>query len=322
MTSPRVVVVGAGIIGLTSAIRIAEAGHDVAVLARDLPLETTSALAAALWYPYSAQPPDRVLGWAKQTLSTLVAESADPDAGIRVMDGLELRAEAGEPWFMSALTAEVGFAHFREVPAGYADGWQMRLPVVEPSIYLPWLVKRLEGLGGTITRTAINSLPDDALVVNCTGLAARSIADDDAVTPARGQILRISPIAGVDAWLLDHTEEETPVYVIPRSRDIVVGGTATVGSFDTQPNEFDATGILERAIRLVPALADATVVSTVAGLRPTRRAVRLETEARSGGGHVIHNYGHGGAGWTLAWGCAAEVVQELEQLTSRISLPG
>ncbi len=56
----RVIVVGAGVVGLTSAVRLLEAGHRVDVVARDLPLETTSAVAAAIWYPYRALPRDKV----------------------------------------------------------------------------------------------------------------------------------------------------------------------------------------------------------------------------------------------------------------------
>ena len=56
----RVIVVGAGVVGLSCAVRLLEAGHRVDVLARDLPLETTSAVAAAIWYPYRALPQDRV----------------------------------------------------------------------------------------------------------------------------------------------------------------------------------------------------------------------------------------------------------------------
>ena len=52
----RVIVVGAGVIGLSCAVRLLEAGHRVDVLARDLPRETTSAVAAAIWYPYRAWP--------------------------------------------------------------------------------------------------------------------------------------------------------------------------------------------------------------------------------------------------------------------------
>src|SRR6187549_758632 len=60
----RVIVVGAGVVGLSCAARLLEAGHRVDVLARDRPLETTSAVAAALWYPYRALPQDRVTAWS------------------------------------------------------------------------------------------------------------------------------------------------------------------------------------------------------------------------------------------------------------------
>ena len=59
------IVVGAGVVGLTCAVRLLEAGHRVDVIARDLPRETTSAVAAALWYPYRALPRDQVLAWSR-----------------------------------------------------------------------------------------------------------------------------------------------------------------------------------------------------------------------------------------------------------------
>src|SRR5690242_4446824 len=67
----RVVVVGAGVAGLTCAVRLAEAGHEAHVLARDLPPETTSAVAAALWYPYRALPQDKVTAWSARTYDVL-----------------------------------------------------------------------------------------------------------------------------------------------------------------------------------------------------------------------------------------------------------
>jgi len=45
------------------------------------------------------------------------------------------------------------------------------------------------------------------------------------------------------------------------------------------------------------------------GLRPSRKEVRLEIESLSSGRWAIHNYGHGGAGVTLSWGCADEVTR-------------
>jgi D-amino-acid oxidase len=47
------------------------------------------------------------------------------------------------------------------------------------------------------------------------------------------------------------------------------------------------------------------------GLRPVRPSVRLEAEALGGGRRLLHNYGHGGAGVTLSWGCALDVTAEV-----------
>ena len=316
MAATPITVIGAGIIGLTTAVRLAEAGFDVAVIARDLPLETTSAVAAALWYPYRAGPPDQVLTWARTSFWTFLADADVPDSGVALVEGLELRSSPGLPWFSSALPDVAGFRHIADVPPGYNEGWQMRLPVIEPRRYLPRLVRRLESLGGSLTRMAVTHLPDHSLIVNCSGLASRALADDLSVTPVRGQVVRVERVAGVDAWLLDQTDEEKLVYVVPRANDVVVGGTATVGEFDQASDPQVATAILERAVRLVPPLAGAAVLGTAVGLRPARPTIRVATTQRPSGGTIIHNYGHGGAGWTVAWGCAAAVVIE----TSRLGL--
>jgi D-amino-acid oxidase len=73
-----------------------------------------------------------------------------------------------------------------------------------------------------------------------------------------------------------------------------------------------AEAIRERCIALVPALKDATVLEHKVGLRPGRKEVRLELEPLANNRAVIHNYGHGGAGFTLSWGCAAEVADRAE----------
>ena len=86
----RVIVVGAGVVGLTSAVRLAEAGHRVDVLARDLPRETTSAVAAALWYPYLALPQDRVTAWAARSYAVFADLAADPATGVRMQAGTEV----------------------------------------------------------------------------------------------------------------------------------------------------------------------------------------------------------------------------------------
>ena len=296
---PRVIVVGAGVSGLSCAVRLLEAGHRVDVLARDLPLETHSATAAALWYPYRAFPPDRVLGWAAASYDVFARLAADhPQAGVRMVPGTEvLNGADPQPWWASAGPS---LSAVEPVPEGYAAARTFTAPVVEMPVYLPWLATRVVALGGTITRLPLQALPPGGdVVVNCAGLGARLLAADLKLAPVAGQVLHLEQ-RGLDRWWLD---ESGPTYVVPRSRDVVVGGTATDGEWSRTPSAEVTRDILERACRLVPELRGARLLLARVGLRPARPAVRLERDGR-----VVHCYGHGGAGVTLSWGCAEEVV--------------
>jgi len=310
----RVLVVGAGVVGLTCAVRLREAGYDAHVLARDLPPETTSAVAAALWYPYRALPQDKVTAWARtsyEVFATLAAE--EPAAGVLMRWGTELLRVAGsEPWWRAAVPQVVTAD---EVPEGYAAGWRLPAPVADTSTYLPWLVTRLESLGGTVTRTWLGGLPTEGVVVNCSGLAARALTGDESLRPVRGQVVYLAQV-GLTEWLLEQSDERALTYVVPRESDVVVGGTAEEGSYDPRPDPQVAEEILGRARALLPELKAAEVRGHRVGLRPARPEVRLEAvpHADGGPGGVVHCYGHGGAGVTLSWGCADEVVAEVRRL--------
>lgn len=294
----RVIVVGAGVVGLTCAVRLLEAGHRVDVVARDLPLETTSAVAAALWYPYRAAPHDRVTAWAATTYDVLAGLADDPRTGVRVLPGTELlREHAPDPWWRSAVPS---LARETALPPGYADGWTFASPVVDMPVHLRWLTARLEELGGTLTRMNLFALPDDgALVVNATGLGARHFGADPSVQPVRGQVVVVEQV-GVERWTLDGAGL---TYVVPRTHEVVLGGTDVEGEWSRTPDPDVAAQVLHRATALVPELEGARVLRHKVGLRPARPEVRLERA-----GDVVHCYGHGGAGVTLSWGCAADVV--------------
>ena len=130
----RVIVVGAGVVGLTCAVRLLEAGHRVDVVGRDLPLETTSAVAAAIWYPYRALPQERVTAWSRTSYAVFEALGApevyggSPESGVRLLEGTEVFAERqGEPWWRSAVPA---LDRETSLPNGYRDGWTFTAPVV------------------------------------------------------------------------------------------------------------------------------------------------------------------------------------------------
>jgi D-amino-acid oxidase len=298
----RVLVVGAGVIGLTCAVRLLEDGHRVDVVARDLPLETTSSVAAALWYPYRAYPFERVTAWSARSYAELGRLAGVEDTGVRMLAGTEYhRATTPDPWWREAVPTLTRASDLR---SPYADAWSFVAPVVEMPTYLRWLTARLCDLGGTLTRMALSALPTHAdVVVNACGLGARLLSDDASVQPVRGQVVYVDQV-GLDRWALDGSG---PVYVVPRSADVVVGGTDDEGVWNRTPDPETGRRILERATELVPELAGARVRWHRVGLRPARPSVRLEAE-RIGGRRVVHCYGHGGAGVTLSWGCAEEVA--------------
>lgn len=298
----RVIVVGAGVVGLTCAVRLLEAGHRVDVVARDLPRETTSSVAAALWYPYRALPKDRVLAWSRTSYAVFDAlADTDPECGVRMLPGTEvLRGPQPDPWWRAAVP---GMELTHAVPAGWTDGWSFTTPAAGMHIYLGWLADRVTELGGTITRLNLAALPA-GLVVNCSGLGARLLGSDRTVVPVRGQVVYVEQV-GLDRWWLDNSG---PTYVVPRERDIVVGGTDVEGEWSRTPSPATAEDILARASRLVPELRGAKVLRHKVGLRPVRPAVRLERV-----GDVVHCYGHGGAGVTMSWGVADEVVTLLDR---------
>ena len=305
----RVIVVGAGVIGLSCAVRLLEAGHSVDVVARDLPLETTSAVAAALWYPYRAYPYERVTSWSRRSYTEFATLAGVDDTGVAMVPGTELhRTRTPDPWWRDAVPTLTRVSAF---PPPYADGWSFVAPIIEMPVYLRWLAQRVESLGGTLTRMALAALPDQAeVVVNATGLGARRTADDPSVMPVRGQVVYVEQV-GIDHWWLDGA---VPTYVVPRSHDIVVGGTDDEGEWDRRPDPDVAKLILARAVEIVPELARARVVGHKVGLRPARPEVRLDVQGAGGtaGTRVVHCYGHGGAGVTLSWGCADDVVALLE----------
>jgi D-amino-acid oxidase len=297
----RVVLVGAGVVGLSCAVRLLEAGHRVDVLARDLPLETTSSVAAAIWYPYLAFPQDRVTAWGKTAYAEFARLAEEGADGLVMRRGTELFHETTpDPWWLDA----VPFLDRVQPRTPYVDAWSFVTPVVDMPRYLDWLTHRVYDAGGTLTRMALARLPDAPLVVNCSGLGSRALAGDTSTTPVRGQVVVVEQF-GLDEWWLD---EDGPTYVIPRTDDVVLGGTDEEGEWSRTPSPDVAADIVRRAADLVPDVASMKVLQHRVGLRPARPEVRLERV-----GEVVHCYGHGGAGVTLSWGCADEVLGLLEK---------
>ena len=312
----EVLIIGGGVAGLSTAFVLLEAGYNVLVAARDLGEGTTSAVAAAFWYPYRAYPEDQVTRLAAASLRRFMTLEADPATGVLQRDALEIYPTTTPAPAWSSAAANFHDTPPDLLPPGYACGHSFRTAVVETSIYLPWLADRVHALGGRIEQRSLPSLAaalaERPLVINCAGLDARTLVDDPLLYPVRGQVVRVANPGGLTRVWIDEHSGRGITYIVPRSHDVVLGGSSHDHEEDRSPDPDLTREIVARCATLEPALAAARVLSVAVGLRPARSPLRLALEPHPNARLVIHNYGHGGAGVTLSWGCA-EAVRDLLQ---------
>ncbi|MFF2411394.1 FAD-dependent oxidoreductase [Streptomyces sp. NPDC058092] len=305
----RVVVVGAGVAGLTTAVVLAEAGASVHVIAEQVP-GVTSLAAGAMWGPYLVEPKDKVDQWGQRSLEVFRKLAEDPATGVRLTSGIEASrtAEAPPDW----ATTLPGFRPCdpAELSASFTAGYRFAVPLIDMPLYLDYLLRRLHAAGGTVEQRRLASLAEAglaAVIVNCTGLGARNLVPDPALRPIRGQHVVVTNPGLTEFFSEDTGSSPDLLCFYPHGDTVVLGGTAIDGEGDLAPDDKAAAGILARCAEIEPRLAQVRVLEHRIGARPTRSAVRVEAEYREDGIVVVHNYGHGGAGVTLSWGCADEV---------------
>ena len=309
------IILGCGVSGLSTGIRYLESNpaHTAEIWARHLPPNTTSNIAAAIWYPYRAMPFDRILAWGKRTLDLFYDLATDPATGVSIQEAIEyFRHTPTEPWWHSSIR------HFRylqpqECPPPFAGGYRFETVVIETALYLPYLMRRFQSLGGTIHQREITSLDEPTshapIIFNCTGLGSHTLLGDRELFPVRGQVMRAAKPTSPICYL-DDEEDESGVfaYIVPRSHDCILGGTAPTNNWSLDPDPAIAARILDRCALMNPEVRTLPILEHRVGLRPGRTSVRLESERTPSGSLLVHNYGHGGAGITLSWGCAEEAV--------------
>ncbi len=298
--SPDIVVIGAGVIGLSTAVCVAERGQRVEVRAQRAPTQTTSAVASAMIGPAMAPGGDEAGRRECASISEFTALAEVTNTGVTMRRGrLASREPLPAPGDLEPCAAD-------EVPSGFAGASWATLALVDMPVYLDYLARRLTAAGGRIELRTVTSLPDLAveapLIVNCAGLGARELASDDSVTPVRGQHVIVDN-PGLEEFFIE--APFTPAWAAywPYPDHVVLGGTQSTEDTSTEPDPQVAQDILRRCIEVEPRLAEARVRGHQVGLRPARPTVRLEVE-QIGNSRCVHNYGHGGSGVTLSWGAA------------------
>jgi D-amino-acid oxidase len=308
--SEDVAVIGAGVSGLTCGVLLAERGYSTAIFARETGDQTTSAAAAAIWFPYDAEPARQVAAWSLTTFDMFRELVHDVSSGVSM---IELRvfgrsSDLAVPeWACSLGAQRVAPA---QMPRAFRSGYALTVPLIDTTIYLRYLGQRFVGAGGALhggtTFARITDVPARyATIINCAGVGARELADDEAVGPHRGQV------ALVPRGQLDHAvvcDDPPLMYAIPRQADSVWGGSNTVSDQIT-PDAAERDAIISECARVLGLDVAPPLLGERVGLRPFRAGgVRVQREQLSDGRRVVHNYGHGGAGFTLSWGCAADAL--------------
>ncbi|EEZ98651.1 D-aspartate oxidase [Tribolium castaneum] len=337
-----VAVIGAGVIGLPTALAIQEElgpKAEVIIFTDKLSPHTTGDVSAGLWSPYLLQntPVQQLTKWSKATQDYILKLWKNGDAkttgiSLQLIMALSNKKDYKAPEWLKISLGHSEFTQDRlkyysqrygeEFTGGYAFvGF-----IWEPVRFLPYLEKKFKDRGGQIRMGRVENFAELShfdVVVNCSGLGARSLVPDPGVRPIRGQIARVRAPWQKHTFMLD---TEPGNYVISNEDCVIVGGTHQEDDFNTGIYDNDRDHILTGCRKYLPSLAKAQVIRDQAGLRPGRDQVRLEIEERRIGEKVmkiVHNYGHGGSGVTLSIGCAldaARLVKEAAGLAGQSKL--
>ncbi|XP_058059743.1 D-amino-acid oxidase-like [Anopheles bellator] len=329
----QVVVLGAGVNGLSAAVQLAEHYFGVAnvtLISEEVSPNTTGDGSAGLWGPYycGKTPDHKIVKWSSEThafFHQLWTNGLAGRVGICLQPCMRLTTDPkGYPepaWkeivFGCEKISESDLKRLsKEHGRYYTGGYQFATFTCEPSKLLPYLFNRFTAVGGKFVKSKVQNFDELLekssavdLIVNCSGLGSRDLIGDSKVYPIRGQVARVSA-PWIYEIILDDSDDGN--YIIPNCETVILGGTHQMNDFNRNLSLEDSRFIFDGCERKLPSLKNATVTSEWVGLRPGRDNVRLELDHFRSGNRsvpVIHNYGHGGCGVTLCWGCAKEVIE-------------
>ncbi|KAJ7512529.1 FAD dependent oxidoreductase [Mycena galericulata] len=354
----EVFVVGAGVVGLSTAIRAMEAGFKVTIFAEIFPEDEKTIKFSSSWAG-AIHISDRDEGTNALDLikeEPLIPVMVRPYREYAHVFGLDDQKRND---LLSKRYSDFRTLKSSELPDGVEHGTVFSTIFVDVPKYLPYLMKRFFSGGGRAFRTTLPSLSallsekdrpvltpfplaasntppsfEPAAIINCTGVGAASIGDvlDTNVYPTRGEVLIIRA-PWINHGLSYYYKDGHIAYILPRkSGDVILGGTFQVNDWHPVSRPETVRLIKERGIEAYPELLPAAkremrnienldVVEEGVGLRPTRKGgIRLEVTSLTVGSKVfpvVHNYGHGGAGFQSSWGTARFAVDLLNSAVEK-----
>jgi D-amino-acid oxidase len=328
-----IAIVGAGIIGLSIADAAVRLGYAVNLLHDKPLLESTSAVAGGLIEPVATpEAPEArrsVLdafcvsfdAWA-----AIAAEHSRPLVVARQVTGYRREASGRPDW--ADIVEGYHLLRKAEIPASLSEmTWAERFGtfVVDPKPYMAQAVYELQAAGATFTTQHVTSLSEllgscDA-VINATGIGAAALVGDQGLYRCDGHVITVPRPASFSDVVFDWDFGDAHkgdildfIYVIGRPNDVVVGGTLREGATIADGEPAREHGMAERLLAagsgIVPEIVG-PILTYSAASRPMREAIRVECERMSDGTPLVHCYGTGGSGWTLAPGLARQALEAL-----------
>lgn len=356
----KILVIGAGVSGLTTAICLKENGFNVVIAADKFAPGLASNVAGALWeWPPAAcgkhgtpRSLERSKKWCMTSykkFKTLQKTFGSTSTGIclrnitfyfhQVLENLpedlnkmnEIAENVDD--FQRGLEI-VPSAVDIAFQKGIKDAYRHMAPTVDTDVYMQWLFNQVESLGCEIIKeritlnliqneqTLLNRFQCDA-IVNCSALGAIEIANDVSMYPLRGALVRVKDKDGLidAAHCISHKEtsngEQSMIFIVPRGEKntVILGGLVQMHQWSESMNLDDPLirRMYDGCLNFLPTLRSLPLDEQEpvrAGLRPfTEANVCVESVP---GTRLFYNYGHGGAGVTLSWGCAEEITQRVQ----------
>lgn len=331
-----VVVVGAGVIGLSTALHLLErfpGELEVTLVSDQFSPNTTSDKAAMIFLPIDFRAgqvirnkdrDEEVKRWTRGTIQkfhSIYRSEENAKVEICLRQGYYLlETPLPDPWYTSDV---FGFRHVAldsleasliHVPPTCVDVWSFGTYLVNSTSYLDWLMEKVKVGGAKLEQRKIANLDELSsydIIINCTGIGSCELLGDRLMHPVRGQTVLVEA-PWVNQWLI-HFRQGSISYILPRARDVCLGGTCDAGNWNETLDPQTSKDIVSSCQKYVPSLCDGKVVGEWVGLRPLRDPIRLEAVQGPGDSLLIHCYGHGGQGVVLSWGSAMDIADIVQQ---------
>lgn len=330
-----VAVLGAGVVGLTTAFLLQRRGHQVVIYTRKEEKPIASEAACAIWLPFLSYPSEqgveivadeRTKRWARRSWQRFQVLMGG-DTGVNGVTLFEfVDPTTPDPYYADIVDGFRVRDDVEEIPASRRRLWQMRTFVIEMPKYLPWLRQEVAKLGARLewrdlTTEGVQTL-EQKVIFNCTGLGARELVGDSLLVPVKGQLLLFPPVP------IDGSIGAGEFCIIPRSDSLAIGSLFLEGDDTTTENAGETGRLLAEAsawarsafgqgVGLTDKLFSTADYRVVVGIRPCRRGGIRVAREDADGCTWYHNYGHGGSGVTLSWGSAEESVEHFEESVHR-----